>query len=150
MIFVWAWESKFLRDWEKMSPDQIAWHPWAPYSLDANIGNARSLRWTKGRRKKQKQKLTVALNNSKTLFDMQVVKLRIYFLTATCAVLLPSKITLAEVNEKKTFPRCSDRVRGSCRHGRDSSTRQNSAPVSWYPICWTSSRRLKFLRPKTG
>jgi len=32
---------------------------------------------------------------------MQVVKWRIYFLTAICAVLLPSKITLAEVNEKK-------------------------------------------------
>lgn len=41
----------------------------------------------------------------KTLFDMQVVKFRINFLTVTCAVvLLVSKITLAEVKENRLSP----------------------------------------------
>ena len=40
----------------------------------------------------------------KTLFDMQVVKFRINFLTVTCVVvLLVSKITLAEVNLRTSF-----------------------------------------------
>lgn len=35
---------------------------------------------------------------------MQVVKFRTYFLTVTCAVLLVSKTTLAEVNEDQLSP----------------------------------------------
>ena len=35
---------------------------------------------------------------------MQVVKFRIYFLTVTCAVLLISKLSIAEVNENQLSP----------------------------------------------
>ena len=48
-----------------------------------------------------------------------------------------------------TFPRRSDRVGCSCWQDWDSSTRQISARVSWYPVCWTSSRQIEVCCSKT-